>query len=164
LRFKLEQSFDINRHNEDDPEPFSNIKAELDLTPGQYVTIDSDAQWSVYGDDLVQFNTALSLWNDRLDRLSAVYRSTKELEDDTGAVLVEGIQSIRFAALLHLNQQWSINGGYERNIFEHKDIETSFGIVYQSQCWSVDLEYRVEDDDRSYQVKFYLLGLGSVGS
>ncbi len=164
LRFKLEQSFDINKHNEDDPEPFSTIKAELDLTPGQYVTIDSDAQWSVYGDDLVQFNTAFSLWNDRLDSLSAVYRSTKELEDDTGTVTVEGIQSIRLAALFHLNQQWSINGGYERNIFEHKDIETSFGIVYQSQCWSVDLEYRVEDDDRSYQVKFYLLGLGSVGS
>ncbi len=164
LRFKLEQSFDINKQDEDDPEPFSPIKAELDLTPGRYVRIDSDAQWSVYGDDMVQFNTSLSLWNDRRDRLSVDYRSTRELRVETGTVTTEGIRSIRLGALLHLGRQWSINGAYERNIFEHKDIETSFGIGYRSQCWSMDLEFRVEDDDQSYQVKFDLLGLGSVGN
>lgn len=164
LRFKLEQSFDINKHNEDDPEPFSPIKAELDLTPGRYVGIDSDAQWSIYGDDMVQFNTAISLWNNRKDKLWMDYRSTKELKDDTGKVTTEGLQSIRFGALVQLSRHWSINGAYERNLFDRKDIETVFGIGYRSQCWNMDLEIKIEDDDQSYQVKFDLLGLGSVGN
>jgi LPS-assembly protein len=164
LRLKLEQGFDINKQNDDDPEPFSPIKAELDLTPGRYVGIDSDAQWSTYGDGMVRFNTAVSLWNDRQDKLWMEYRSTKELKDDTGAITTEGIRSIRLGALLHVSQHWSINGAYERNIFENKDIETSFGIGYRSQCWNMDLEMKIEDDNKSYQVKFDLLGLGSVGN
>lgn len=164
LRFKLEQSFDINKQNDDDPEPFLPIKAELNLTPGRYVGIDSDAQWSIYGDDMVQFNTAISLWNDRKDKLWLDYRSTRELKDDTGTITTEGIRSIRLGALLHISQHWSINSAYERNIFEHKDIETAFGIGYRSQCWNMDLEMKIEDDNKSYQVKFDLLGLGSVGN
>lgn len=164
LRFKLEQSFDINKHNDDDPEPFSPIKAELDLTPGRYVRIDSDAQWSIYGDDMVQFNTEISLWNDRQDKLWVDYRSTKELTDDTGEVTTVGLESIRLGALLHLGQRWSINGAYERNLFDSKDIETAFGIGYRSQCWNMDLEIKIEEDNQSYQVKFDLLGLGSVGN
>ena len=164
LRFKLEQSFDINKQKEDDPEPYSPIRAELDLTPGRYVGIDSDAQWSIYGDDMVQFNAAISLWNARQDKLWVDYRSTKELTDDTGTVTTEGLESIRLGALLHVSQHWSINGAYERNLFDSKDIETSFGIGYRSQCWNMDLEIKIEEDNQSYQLKFDLLGLGSVGN
>jgi LPS-assembly protein len=167
LRFELEQSFDINAHNDDDvddPEPFSPIKAELDLTPGRYVGIDSDAQWSIYGDGMLRFNTGISLWNDRKDKLWMDYRSTKELKDDAGEVTTEGVRSIRLGALLHVSQHWSINGAYERNLFDQEDIETSFGIGYRSQCWNMDLEMKIEDDNKSYQVKFDLLGLGSVGN
>jgi LPS-assembly protein len=164
LRLKLEQGFDINKQNDDDPEPFTPVRAELDLTPGRYVRVDSDAQWSVYSDGMVQFNTAISLWNQRQDKLWLDYRSTKELKNDDGEVTTEGIRSIRLGALVHVGRRWSINGAHERNLFDHNDIETSFGIGYRSQCWGMDLEITIEDDNRSYQVKFNLLGLGSVGN
>jgi LPS-assembly protein len=164
LRMKLENDFDINKHNEDDPEPFSPIRAELDLTPGRYVTIDSDAQWSLYSDGMVQFNAAISLWNDRRDKLWIDYRSTKELKDDSDQVTTQGIRSVRLGALVHLGSYWSINGAHERNLFDQKDIETSLGIGYRSQCWGMDLKINIEENDRSYQVKFNLLGLGSIGN
>jgi LPS-assembly protein len=164
LRFKLEQEFDINKQNEDDPEPFSPIKAELDLTPGQYVTIDSDAQWSAYSDGMVQFNSTIRLWNHRQDTLWIDYRSTKELANESGQITTQGVRSVRLGALVHVGPYWSINGAHERNLFDHNDIETSFGIGYRSQCWGMDLDIGIEENNQSFQIKFNLLGLGSVGN
>ncbi len=166
LRFKLEQSFDINEYNEDETEtgdenqPFSPILAELDLTPGRYVKLDSDARYSVYGGEIVSLNAALTLWNDRKDLLKVDYRFTRPDEDEPD----DGVESIRISALVHLGARWQISGAHERNIFTNEDIETLLGVGYRSQCWGVDFEYGIEDDNQSYLVKFNLLGLGSIGN
>lgn len=168
LRFKLEQSFDINKHNEDHPEPFSPITAELDLTPGRYISIDSDAQWSMYGRKLRSVNAALILWDDRQDRLALDYRNskryTRNAPNSDGILVDEEIESVRLSAVFNINEHWRLSGAHERNIFESKDIETLFGIGYRSQCWGVDVEYSIENGNQSYAATFNLLGLGSFGN
>ena len=164
LRFKLEQSFDINKHNEDNPEPFSAINAELDLAPGRYVSLDADAQWSIYDNALAGLNTGLSVWNDRGDRIALDYRFTQETEGENDVIEISELESVRLSALWQINQNWHLNGAHERNLFGHKDIETRLGIGYRSQCWGVDLDWRIADGNQSYEVKFNLLGLGSFGN
>ncbi len=90
LRFKISQSYDINKDQEDDPEPFSAISAELDLTPGRYINLDTDAQWSPYDNEFEAFNAALRLWDLRGDSLRLDYRFTSENTEEA----IEGIETI----------------------------------------------------------------------
>jgi LPS-assembly protein len=160
LRFKVSQSFDINKEHEDDPEPFSAISAELDVTPGRYISLDTDAQWSPYDSELETFNTALRLWDRRGDSLGIDYRFTRE---DTAAA-IEGIETIAVDGELVLADRWRARAGYEYNLFEDQEIEASAGLSYQSQCWGVDFDYKLEEGERrSFNVMFNLKGLGSIG-
>ena len=159
LRLKLTQSFDINKHNDDDPEPFSDITAELDLTPGQYVSLDTDAQWSVYDHRFDAFNTALRLWDKRGDLLTADYRFTRETSD----TVMNGIQTVRLDGELRVSDKWRLRGGYELNMYDKKEIERAFGISYQSRCWSVMVDCSYQQDNRRIGLLFNLAGLGNIG-
>jgi LPS-assembly protein len=159
LRFKLSQAFDINKHNDDDPRPFSDILAELDLTPGRYVGLDSDAQWSPYDNQLNEFSTAMNLWDPRGDRLSADYRYTRE----TSAAAQDGVQSLRLEIGLRFAERWLLEGAYEENIYNQIEIERTLGISYQGTCWSVRTEYGFEQDNQSFNIRFNLAGLGEIG-
>jgi LPS-assembly protein len=159
LRFKLAQSFDINKHNDDDPEPFSDITAELDLTPGQYVGLDTDAQWSVYDHRFEAFNTALRLWDKRGDLLTTDYRYTRE----TSATAMDGIQTVRLDGELRLSDRWRLRGGYELNMYDKKEIERAMGISYQSRCWGVMVDCSYQQGNRSIGIMFNLAGLANIG-
>jgi LPS-assembly protein len=159
LRLKLTQSFDINKHNDDDPEPFSDITAELDLTPGQYVSLDTDAQWSVYDHRFDAFNTALRLWDKRGDLLTTDYRFTRETSD----TVMNGIQTVRVDGELRVSDRWRLRGGYELNMYDKKEIERAFGISYQSRCWSVMVDCSYQQDNRRIGLLFNLAGLGNIG-
>lgn len=159
LRFKLSQSFDIDKDRKGDSEPFSSILAELDLTPGRYVTLDTDALWSPYNSEFEAFNTALHLWDLRGDSLVVDYRYTRE----TNATSQNGIESLRLAGNAVLSDRWRLRAGYEYNLYSAKKIESSAGVSYYSQCWAVDIDYRVEEDNYNFGIIFHLLGLGSFG-
>jgi len=160
LRFKLAQSFDINKHNEDDPRPFSDLTAELDLTPGQYVAIDTDARWSVYDNQFEAFNTALRIWDTRADQLTADYRYTRETSDTT----MDGIQTLRLDGELRLSDKWRLRGAYEHNFYDQIEIERTLGINYQSSCWGVSVDYSIQQGNQRYGLMFSLAGLGNIGS
>ncbi len=159
LRFKLAQSFDINKHNEGDPEPFSDITAELDLTPGHYVGIDADAQWSVYDHRFESINTALRLWDKRGDLLTTDYRYTHETSDTA----MDGIQAVRLYGELRVSDKWRLRCGYELNIYDKKEIERAFGISYQSRCWGVAADCSYQEGNRRIGLMFNLAGLGNLG-
>lgn len=160
LRLKLTQSYDFNKHDQNDPEPFTDITAELDIMPKRYIRLDVDGDWSIYDDELTRFNTTLTLWDNRDDRLSVTYQNQRE--SSPGAD--DGNESITLKAELKLNAHWRLQGAYERDLYENEDIETTFGMDYQSQCWGVAFEYTKEEDDRRYSVMVNLLTLGSIGN
>jgi LPS-assembly protein len=159
LRFKLSQSFDINKHNEDDPRPFSDILAELDLTPGQFVGVDADAQWSVYDNEFNTFSTAMSLWDPRGDRLTADYRYTRQ----TSEAAMDGIQTVRLEAALRLTERLLLRGAYEENFYNDIEIERTLGFSYIGSCWGITADYGFEQDNHSFNLMFSLAGLGDIG-
>ena len=163
LRFKLTQSFDINKQNEketvDDPEPFSDISAELEFTPARYIAIDADAAWSPYDNHFNSHNAALRLWNIRGDALSVDYRYTR----GSGSAAQDEVASLSLSAEVIVNDNWRLRGGYEYNLNEEKEIHANFGLSYKAQCWSVDLDYIAEEANQGYTVMFNLTGLGSIG-
>ncbi len=160
LRFKLSQSFDINKEREGDPEPFSAILAELDLTPGHYVALDMDSNWSPYGNQFETFSAILKLWDLRGDSLEIDYRFTSDTSDATQ----DGIESIRLAGMAVLSSKWLLRAGFEYDLFDDKEIESRAGVSYKTQCWGVDIDYFTEEGNNSFSIMFNLAGLGSIGS
>ena len=158
LRFKLGQTFDINRYNEDEVEPFGNITAELDLTPGRYVSLDSDAQWSIYDNELDVFNAALTLWDLRGDRLTADYRYTRDLSD----TVKDGIQTIHLEGELQATSKWKLIGELEHNYYNDLEIDRMVGVKYHAGCWGLIMAYTIQEGNESYRALIDLAGLGNL--
>lgn len=170
LRLKLEESFDIDKHKDGQPRPFSDILGELDISPGRFILLDTDALWRPYDSRFYAFNAALRLWDGRGDSVSARYRFTREEPADAaqGTAAVSGVESIDLTGSFVLTSNWALRGKYEHNIEENRLIEVGGGISYRTQCWRIDLDYAEEEetDERNRSISFmvYLNGLGGFGS
>ena len=170
LRIKLEQYYDIREargSDRVDPErkrPFSPIRAELEYAPARYLRLNADAEYDVYDNRLVTRNVSATLNSPRGDEFYLRYRYDKGdyhfyRKDDT----VDDIESIYGRLRLKLPFRFTVYGSNEYDLEENERIETIVGLVYEAQCWSFDVRYKDEDDDKEISFMFNLYGLGSIG-
>jgi LPS-assembly protein len=169
LRFYLEQTYDFIEAREEDPsewengktqEPFSPIYAKLNITPVKYFSLDADAKWSTYDEDIISHNIAAGISDQRGDRLFIEHRFQKD-DSDAG---IEGLESLYSNVLLQITSRLSVTGEYERDLYNQRDLLASTGVLYKSQCWSLKLNYTREDDEQTYSFMVGLHGLGELES
>ena len=165
LRFKLQQTYDINEGKENNPDkPFSPIFAELDIFPGKYFALDADALWSVYSLDLLSHNIAANIWDLRGDKLSVEYRYTKNSDE----IDLNQTNSLSTALTVKVTDRLTVRGNYEYNFLEDVPVEAGVGLLYSAQCWSFDGTIRQTtgvDNEKKYdfEIKINLFGLGEFG-
>jgi LPS-assembly protein len=165
LRFKVQQTYDINEGQESDPEkPFSPLFAELDIFPGSYIAVDADAFWSVYELDFLSYNVAANLWDLRGDKLSVEYRYTKE----SAEIDFNESKSLWAALTVKVTDRLTLRGNYEYNFLEDVQVEAGIGLSYTASCWSFDGTVRERtgvDNSKKYdfEIKINLFGLGEFG-
>ncbi|MCK9273704.1 MAG: LPS assembly protein LptD [Syntrophales bacterium] len=159
LHLRLSQSFDINEaKNNIDPityerRPFSDIQMELDFSPFDYFAADIDTLFSVNSGEWRQINGALTMADRRGDSAVIQYRYTQNVLEELNVYLkAQATKRINLSYVLRRNQ------------LDERDLETTYGVVYQKQCWQVALQYTNSYDDRGYMCVFSLYGLGNVGS
>jgi LPS-assembly protein len=152
FRFKLQQTYDINKEKEDDPEPFSPIHGELELYPVRYFSITADADWSHYDSNFRSRNVAATFWDMRGDRLLVDHRYQRDTSETVYTNL--GIK---------ISDRLSVRGEYERNIFDSKDLKHGFGFLYETQCWSFDFNLTKEGNDLGFIFMVTLYGIGEIG-
>lgn len=163
LRFKLSQSYDINEANNKDKEekkPFSNIQADLDIEPFQYLDMQVYTIWSPYESDLLSSRVDLRLSDKRSDELFLRHRYTRDSSKDRK----DGNESIYAKLLFNLSNRISTFFEYERNLYKDEDILNGFGLIYKAQCWAIDFRYTDRTDDQSYSIAINLFGLGGFSS
>jgi len=162
-RFKLEQNYNINEAKEDNPanwankidkRPFSPIYGELELVLNNYFSMQADAEWSQYESDFLSHNFAINISDKRGDNLFVEYRYTEE----------ESIKSLYTDFSVKISDRLSAYSSYERNIYDKKTLKSSLGFLYNAQCWSIELGYTHEENDRRYTFMINLYGLGGFGS
>ena len=151
--FKLEQSYDINKANEDDPEPFSPINIRLQIFPRKYFAINADADWSHYDSAFRSRNIALTLWDPRGDKLFVSHRYKR---DDS--------ESVYTNFHLRISDSLSAIAEYERDIFNGNNLKSGLGFLYETQCWSLYTKYLKEGEDQRIGFMIELHGIGGVGS
>lgn len=151
-RFKVEQRYDINKANEYHPEPFSPVHGEIEFAPSRYLSLQADTEWSQYESTFLSHNIYVSLSDYRGDRIHVEHRYRRNASE-----------SIYYDLLFIIFRRLSAFANYERNIYDGKDIRTELGLLYQSQCWSVDVRYIDEVVDQKYAIMINLYGLGGFG-
>jgi len=151
--FKLEQSYDIDKANEDDPEPFSPINIRLQIFPRKYFAIDADADWSHYDSTFRSRNIALTLWDPRGDKLFVSHRYK-----------IDASESVYTDFHLKISDSLSVVAEYERDIFNGNNLKSGLGFLYETQCWSFYTKYLKEGDDQKIGFMIELRGIGGVGS
>jgi LPS-assembly protein len=152
LRLKLEQSYDINKEKEDDPEPFSPIHGELELYPKRYFSVRADANWSHYDSNFLSRDIAALLWDMRGDMLSVDYRYQRDYSE-----------TIYTNLGLRISDRLSVRGEYERNIFDGIDLKYGLGFLYETQCWSFNFDFIKEQESLGFTFLIRLFGIGSIG-
>jgi LPS-assembly protein len=155
FRFEIEHSYDFEKSRR----PFSPIYAKLDISPGKYIRIDADAQYSVYENEFLSHNLQGSLWDKRGDELYLDYRYEKSAKETE---VEEDIQSVFGKIKLQLTDYLSLNAENNYNIETNQRIRTAGGFIYKAQCWSFDFKYTNEPDDWSVSFKIGLTGLGEI--
>ncbi|MBW2675955.1 MAG: LPS-assembly protein LptD [Deltaproteobacteria bacterium] len=168
-RFDIGQSYDFREAYEDDPlewtngqtrEPFSPVYARLDITPERYFKLSTNVDWSVYDNEPVSHNIAAGFFDRRNDRLAIEHRYTRETNDTSQ----DGVNSFAAEGFLKVTRPLSLIARYEYDLYTDKELETSFGILYGAQCWSLDLRYIKDVHEILYSFQIHLNGLGGFGS
>jgi lipopolysaccharide assembly outer membrane protein LptD (OstA) len=72
-------------------------------------------------------------------------------------------ETLSLAGRLIISARWQVRGEYEYNFVTSELVTSVTGVGYRSQCWSVDVDYREERNDRGFMVLFTLAGLGTIG-
>ncbi len=152
-RLKLEQSFDITKENDGEDEPFTPLRAELQCDFGRWFYLQADAEWSTYSSEFVGRNIAARLADARGDKLFIEHRYTKDFSE-----------SILIDAMVPVTPNVWLFADYERNIATDDEIGSGVGVLYQSQCWSIEIQYEKEEDDQAILFVVTLHGLGDIGS
>ncbi|PKN72273.1 MAG: hypothetical protein CVU52_08025, partial [Deltaproteobacteria bacterium HGW-Deltaproteobacteria-10] len=165
LRIKLFQTYDINESKKNvegtvERRALSDMGVEVDFKPHPYLSFAARNQYSVYnGWTVTNYDVNISDW--RGDNLTVGYRYTlnsiEEINVNLKAVITDKLAGTFVS---------------RRDQFNSRTVENTVGLLYQTQCWAVGLEYSKTDSlgldsqmttDTRFILKLSLTGLGKFG-
>jgi len=152
-RFKLSQTYDIKAAWENNPEPFSPIKGELDFSPIRYLVMSGEARYSRYSTRFVSYDASVEISDYRGDRLLLERRYRESVPSET----------VKLGFHLVMTDRLYAYGSTEHNLVDEKNVETELGLVYTAQCWSTGASYYDSQNEQRYRFTVNLHGLGELG-
>ena len=135
---------------------FSDIGLEVNLTPGQYLSLTYQSLWSPYDTTFKRHTLFTTLSDPRGDSLTVNYTRKEDLEGNTfvneidGGLTVNLTQGLTFMA----------RRGYSYSL--NQNIETEYRLTLMRQCWGVMVSYIEKPNDQTISVSFTLTGIGQM--
>ncbi len=165
MRLKFEQSFNIRTARSDRNRPFSPIRGELELYPRKYLRLKAETAYDPYDASFVKRDVLARLYSPRGDQLKVDYRYDKRKTDFSGRErLDKDVESLTTGLKLKLPFNFTAYGSAEFDLQDDRHIESLVGLKYESQCWSLDVNYQnTENDNRAITFRISLRGLGGYG-
>ncbi|MBP1713962.1 MAG: lptD [Deltaproteobacteria bacterium] len=162
--FKLSQTYDISEANRDlvpgsqPRRPFGAVTGELRGYWLQYVTAENITTYDPSRNRFLNSYSLISLSDGRGDSLTVEYSWIDGVQDQINAWL---------RVRLHPSLDAIYGKRYSRR--EKQSLETSYGIQYRHQCWTVDLTYLETPDiagtpaEKKFLLQLNLMGVTSIG-
>ncbi|MBW2058113.1 MAG: LPS-assembly protein LptD [Deltaproteobacteria bacterium] len=164
LKLELLQSYSLGDplvSEADSPEDrFSNIMGRLWFSPGSYFDLQTSAQYSLWEDRIVRFNTLALLSDSRGDSMRLEYQFSKD-----------ELEQINLFSRVRLWEPIDLFGSYRYDLLNNMRTETEGGLTYRSQCWNVTFSVLdigasadgTKEEEVRYRLLISLVGLGAVG-
>ncbi|MGD8711626.1 MAG: LPS-assembly protein LptD [Thiohalophilus sp.] len=136
----------------------SDIVAELNASPNRHWQFNSDLTWTPQTEKISVGNARLRYTPFDDLSLTAAYRFNRDLLETN---------EVRFD--WRLNPRWQFQGRRLYDLDNQRELESTFGVRYDSCCWGLSLEagrrFLSEDrpEDKTILLVLELKGLASVG-
>jgi len=159
--FSLSQGYDIDEAQRDEEpwkkkEPFEPLKGVMTFMPFPDLDIDAEAHWDHYDDDISFADLSLELEVDRSGGRKDSYEIDYVYQKDSN-------KSLSYSLNVNLLPRFSAGSTLKRDLDIDQNIENSYWVEYESQCWGVRMTAAKLDDVSSIMLTFRLLGLGDIG-
>jgi len=158
LRLKVFQTYEINevehyynQAGEPEEKHFQDLNMELNIDPFTFLSLSARNKLNVNNGEWWKTDYDLILRDERGDSAHLQYRYTQDL-----------VKEINLRLNAKLTKDLDAQVVFKRNELEEKDLERSLLLKYHRQCWSIDLGYADEDDDRRFLMSFSLYGIGGM--
>jgi len=160
--FILTQGCDIDEATEENApgekrEPFSPLNASLSLTPYPALNLTASTTWNHYKEyissGIVGLDLTVKRSGGRQDSYSVDYVFARD-----------STRNLNYELTMNLLYGFSVGAQARRDLNMKHDIENSYWIDYQSQCWGLRLIYEDLDEDTRMMFFFRLLGIGKVAT
>ncbi|WP_186441226.1 LPS-assembly protein LptD [Desulfamplus magnetovallimortis] len=145
-------SFDENgvlEHKSSSGHKFSDISAEMELSPYSFLTLKGDIEWSPYDNSFNTCNTQVTLKNPRGDSFFARYGYNNSVSESLYSRLETKLTGSLSAFAI-----------YEQNLINNRTIESMTGLYLNRPCWSMRIAYSDTPDDRAFSFMVNLHGIG----
>ena len=157
----LSESYDIREAQEDNPakwavpgeqRPFSPVQARLELYPSEKLYGFAEARFSPYDKAVTYAALGTTALFDGGHKLSASYTKTRDVSE-----------YVALTADIKVLPKFTLYGRYQRDLYADARVETVAGVIYEEDCWSLDVGYTDEPGEQQYTIRVTLKGLGGVG-
>ena len=170
LRLEFDQAYDIREARGSDridakgKRPFSPLYTELELSPEERFRLKYVTEYDYYDTRFSSHHLNTSISSARGDKFSLEYNYDKGgyhfyAQDRTDA----DIESLSADVRLKLPYRLTAYGSSEYDFIEDRAIESVVGLIYESQCWSLDVNFRTAQNDQAVSFMIKLNGLGGIG-
>ncbi len=180
LRLKIGQYYDISRNVYNQPardvNPFSSLDGKLTFSPTSVISLDSEAKYDFYDDRFDLFNAGVTLAPSKRNRLTVQYRYNIDTDNplvdeyETGGFVEQekeekekSVNSLLTKFRLGLTERVTLIGSYERDFIYDRADSYSIGFIYESQCWTVETLFGLEEEDIGFGLRIRLHGMGEFG-
>ncbi len=180
LRLKVGQYYDFSRdvYNEpaQDVHPFSPLGAKLTFAPTTRISLDSEAKYNFYEDRFDLYNAGLTLSARQKDRLTVLYRYNQDTRDalideyETGGFVEQEktteektVNALITKLRLGVTERLALTAAYEYDFVYDRADAYLIGFIYESQCWTLETLFGLEEDDIGFGLRLRLHGIGEIG-
>ena len=180
LHLKLAQYYDLqearrgNSTSTTNKGPFSDIYMELDVKPFQYFSLLARNKYDVNSGGWSQTKYGLNINDWRGDSVTLGYQKVRatsnEIDPSASSTpfssyryTEDAVEQINLSLKAMITKTISLYYVLSQNKLDNNNLESTYGLIYSKQCWSMDMRYSETEDDKTYTVVFSLYGLGKVG-
>ncbi|TWI77260.1 LPS-assembly protein [Desulfobotulus alkaliphilus] len=149
LRFKISQSYDLDKAEEKGEKAFSDARGEFSLFPSETIRLFGDLIWSVENSNWGAYSAGMD-FKKGVNRFYAEHRYAKDLS-----------ASLHLHGYLGLTDTLGFMWAYERNLKEKTNNQQDYGLRYNAGCWQLDTIYSDDRNDRKIGFYWTLTGLGT---
>ncbi|WP_187149249.1 LPS-assembly protein LptD [Desulforapulum autotrophicum] len=149
---------DVTRYDID--KSFSDLSLESEFSPYNWLSLEMDVDWSAQDNQFTMCNTGFTLKDNRKDTVQFRYRYQSE---ESELVDVDPSETLYVKTNVVITPSLNAFISHEEDLYNNERVETSTGIGYHRQCWSMVLTYRDQPDDRSVGFFINLYGIGEFG-